>query len=103
MLSSETFNILYKKIKDGIITKSTEEYEKIIDNLGKMSGLTREETLECIQRLNSHKISVNRFCNPYFKKSNSSNETIEENIYNQSSLNHSFSLVNVGLAEVCSR
>jgi hypothetical protein len=36
--------MLFKKLKDGIITKSHEEYEKVIGNLGKMSGLTKEET-----------------------------------------------------------
>lgn len=40
--------MLYKKIKDKVITKINEGYDKIVDNLGKMSGLTREETEECI-------------------------------------------------------
>jgi hypothetical protein len=35
--------MMYKKIKDGIITKNNcEEYGKIIDNLGKLSGLSKE-------------------------------------------------------------
>lgn len=52
-MNSESFNMLYKKIKDGVVTKSAEEYEKIIDNLGKIGGFTREETELCIERFNS--------------------------------------------------
>ena len=47
--------MLYKKIKDGMVTKSGEEYEKIIDSLSKMSGLSKDDAEECIRRLNSLK------------------------------------------------
>lgn len=105
LLASESFKMLYKKIKEGLVTKSHEEYEKIIESLSKMSGLTKDDAEECIRRLSSFKVPFNndRFCNSYIKKSHSSVESIEENIQSQASLNHSLSLVNVGLAGAYSR
>lgn len=40
MFKSEAFKIIYKKIKDGIIKKNTPEYDKLIENLSKLSGMT---------------------------------------------------------------
>jgi len=42
LVTSEAFNIMYKKIKDGVITQSSESYEKVVENLGRMSGLTKD-------------------------------------------------------------
>ena len=47
--------------------------------------------------------SCARFHNPYLKKSNSSNESIEENIKSLSSVNKSLSLINAGLPSGISR
>jgi hypothetical protein len=94
--------MMYKKIKDGIVSKSSESYTKIVENLGKICGLTKEQTEDCIKKLNSNNGSE-RFHNPYLKKSNSSNESIEENIKSISSVNKSLSLVNCGLPGGISR
>ncbi len=95
--------MMYKKIKDGIITKNnSDEYGRIIDNLGKLSGLSKEQTEDCIKLLNSNQGSE-RFHNPYLKKSNSSNESIEENIKSLSSVNKSLSLIGAGLPGGISR
>ena len=34
--------MMYKKIKDGVVTSSSESYDKILKNLGQMSGLSKE-------------------------------------------------------------
>jgi hypothetical protein len=34
--------MLFKKIKDGVVSKSADEYEKIVGELGKIGGFTRE-------------------------------------------------------------
>lgn len=46
--------MMYKKIKDGVVRRSSEEYDKILENLSKMSGLLKEQTEDCIKKLNSN-------------------------------------------------
>ena len=86
---------MYKKIKDGDITQRSESYEKVVENLGRMSGLTKDQAEDCIKKLSSGYYSGSeRFHNPYLKKSNSSNESIiEEHIKSNSSVNKSLSLI----------
>lgn len=48
-MKSETFKIIFKKLKDGYIRKNSKEYERLVDNLCKISGLTVEETEICIE------------------------------------------------------
>ena len=40
--------MLYKKIKDGVVKRACDEYDKIIESLGKISGLTKDQTEECV-------------------------------------------------------
>ncbi len=39
---SEAFVMLYQKIKDNTVSKSNEEYHKIVENMSKMIGFSRE-------------------------------------------------------------
>mmetsp|Transcript_2236 Transcript_2236/g.2179 ORF Transcript_2236/g.2179 Transcript_2236/m.2179 type:complete len:179 (+) Transcript_2236:454-990(+) len=70
--------------------------------MGKIAGPSREQTEECIKKLGSN-LGSDRFHNPYLKKSNSSNESIEENIKSVSSVNKSLSQINGGQAGGISR
>lgn len=45
--------ILFKKIKDKVISKEQEEYDNVLNNLQKICGLSREQTEDCIRRLDS--------------------------------------------------
>jgi hypothetical protein len=73
--------MLYKKIQDGQITKSHEEYDKLIEQLSKSSevSMTIEELKYCIEYLKNQKLRE-KFHNPYLKRSSSSHDSIEENI-----------------------
>lgn len=57
--------------------------------MGRIMGITASQTEECIQKfkLGSAKHNTDKFHNPYFEKSHSFNESIEENIKSQSSVN----------------
>lgn len=72
-----------------MVTKNQEEYNKIVDTLSKISGISKDDAEECIRMLNQDK----RFCNVGIKISNSSAESIEENIHCISSLNQSLDVV----------
>jgi hypothetical protein len=50
MLKSETFKMIYMKLKEGIVSKESDEYDRLISNLSKISGLTIEETENCIEQ-----------------------------------------------------
>jgi hypothetical protein len=49
MFKSEAFKIIYKKIKEGVINKGSPEYEKVIDKLSKISGLSPLEIELCVE------------------------------------------------------
>ena len=78
-----------------MVAKGDEDYLKLVENMCKISGLTVEETEICIDQIQRIEFKE-KFHNPYYKQSVSSHDSIEENIPSIS-LNHSFSLVNVGL------
>lgn len=42
-MNSETFKLIYKKIKDGVVSKSDVDYDKLLDNLSKISGINSDE------------------------------------------------------------
>lgn len=93
MFKSDAFKSLFGKIKDGVVKKNTEEYDKIIDNLSKISGLSIQDVEICIDITRQRRMTE-RFHNPYNKISSSSQDTIEEHIVS-GSLNHSFTYGNV--------
>jgi hypothetical protein len=94
MYQSEAFKVILKKIKDGVVKKSTPEYDKLIESLSKISGLTVIDIENCLEISKQQKYAE-KFQNPYLKRSSSSQESIEENIPSVS-LNHSFSQINAG-------
>jgi hypothetical protein len=42
--------MIYMKLKEGIVSKESDEYDRLISNLSKISGLTIEETENCIEQ-----------------------------------------------------
>lgn len=41
--------MILKKIKDGIVKKNTTEYDKLIENLSKISGISVVEVEGCLE------------------------------------------------------
>ena len=48
MFKSEAFKLFFKKIKEGAVKKNTQEYDKLIENLSKISGLSNQDVELCV-------------------------------------------------------
>lgn len=48
MFKSDPFKMLFKKLKEGKVRKNTPEYDKILENLAKISNLSIQEVETCI-------------------------------------------------------
>ena len=92
MLKSKTFKTIFRRLKEGFVRRESKEYERLLDSLVKMSGLSHEETEACIEHSRKKGLRE-KFQNPYLKKSSSSyGSVIEENIHQSLSFSRTLSL-----------
>lgn len=49
MFKSDAFKMLFKKLKEGKVRRNTPEYDKILENLARISKLSIQEIENCIE------------------------------------------------------
>ena len=42
-MNSESFNLIYKKLKDGVVSKGDSDYDRLMDSLSRISGINSDE------------------------------------------------------------